>query len=238
MSMNIKEIVAAALVSAVVFIVALPAQNGGVPLRKSRGGRSIITGLSFSNWFNYGACPHSPKWISADTFFNTWGDDGTIYVQCNDTYLGWQGAGNYANICFGSVDGYTSSLTGTGINYLPTWGGVSQFGSDGATYKSTSLTSIHGTLYMVADRQKFASAPGDGWLSSQLIKSTNHGVSWTPVPPAHAQPYASPMFTDPKFRVPFFVQYGQDYVGQTVDRSGDLFTPHRLIRPRVTSLQR
>jgi hypothetical protein len=29
------------------------------------------------------------------------------------------------------------------------------------------------------------------------------------------------MFTDPKFRVPFFVQYGKDYVGQTVDRSNE-----------------
>jgi hypothetical protein len=154
--------------------------------------------------------------MSADTFFNTWGDDGVIYVQCDDTYGGWQAASANSNICFGSVDSYTSSLTGTNINSMTMWGGLSEYGSDVATYKSASLTSIHGTLYMVADRQH-----AHGWYSSQLIKSTNHGVSWTPLPPAGAQPYTSPMFTDFKFRVPFFFQYGQDYVGQTVDRSSE-----------------
>jgi hypothetical protein len=36
-----------------------------------------------------------------------------------------------------------------------------------------------------------------------------------------AQPYASPTFTDGRFRAPYFFQYGQDYQSQTVDRSSE-----------------
>jgi len=107
------------------------------------------------------------------------------------------------------------------------WGLQGESGSDGAGYnfKPSGLISIAGVLYMAISRQKYGTL-ASGWVQSagtcQIIKSSDHGVTWTPVPPGNSQPYAAPMFANPRFGAPSFVQYGQNYAGNTVHNS-DLY---------------
>jgi hypothetical protein len=211
--LSFREYLFVAMGGFTVFLLALPAQN--TPMFGKIDG-DVIHKLTYSNWFQYGGCPAS-KCINGDTYISTWADDDVIYVQSCDTFT-FNNASS-ANFFIGSLDGYTSTVTGTNVNFMSQFGTQAQTGSDGASYKSSSLASIQGKLYMFANRQGFPFFPG--WISSQIIKSTDHGANWTPLPPSTAQPYVSPMFTDPKFSVPFFFQYGKDYVGQTADRSSE-----------------
>jgi hypothetical protein len=65
-----------------------------------------------------------------------------------------------------------------------------------------------------------AESNAQAYGGAQLVKSTDHGVTWTPAPPSQAQQYASPMFPSPAFSAPDFVQYpNQNYSGQTADSS-------------------
>jgi hypothetical protein len=168
-----------------------------------------ITAISFGTPYNYNT--GSPKHIRGDRFITTWGASGTIYVTTNDTN-GWQDPTS-ANVMMGYLDGYTDSLTGYNINYMSAWGSEGQTGTDGATYKSYGLISVGGVLYMFVARDVYATgAPYiETTTASQLIKSSDNGVTWTPAPPSTAQPYASPMFPGGEFPTPMFLQYGQNY---------------------------
>jgi hypothetical protein len=208
-----RTLLAMTLIGSVIILLAWPGQTTSRMIRGRGGPGSTggITSFTFANWFQ-------DSGIHGDTFFSAWGDDDVLYFQINDTPSGVGGAGG-ANVSFFSCTGYTSSRTCGSINIMAPWGGFTAGGSDGASYKSSSVISVQGTMYISVNRQFSGTNPT--WFSSQFIKSTNHGVTWTPVPPGTAQPYASPMFTDSRFRLPMWFQYGKDYVGQTVDRSNE-----------------
>jgi hypothetical protein len=54
-------------------------------------------------------------------------------------------------------------------------------------------------------------------LGGQLIKSTDHGATWTPLPPGQALPFTSPMFPTAAFSAPEFIQFGgRDYQNNVV----------------------
>jgi hypothetical protein len=171
-----------------------------------------IASFTFANWFQDSS-------IKGDTFFSAWGDDDGLYFQINDTPSGGGVSPSGSNVAFFSCNGYTSSRSCTSINTMAQWGGFTQTGSDGASYKSSSMISVQGAMYIAVNRQLSNVTPT--WPSAQIIKTTDHGVTWTPAPPSTGQPYASPMFTNIKFRLPMFFQYGKNYVGQTVDRSNE-----------------
>lgn len=195
-----------------------------------RGGGPFIpafTNVSFGtfSYFGGGSCwvaTPPPTCASGDYWYNTWADNDTIYVMYDDSPSGFNATGGSSNMGMGSISGYNpATMTGTTINAMAPWGTMTQHGSDSPppqTYKSAVMMSVHGTLYMNAIRQSSESTPF-GWFSTQMLKSTDHGVTWTPQPPSTANPYAAPEFTDPKFRMPGFFQYGKDYVGQTADRA-------------------
>jgi hypothetical protein len=176
--------------------------------------KSFTYGTFVSYGGNNGACGSAPC-VSGDSYNNTWADDDVIYVTLNDTPNGWDAVGASANMSFNSLNGYTSSLVGTQVNAMAAWGTQAQVGADNADFKAGGLISISGTLYLWVWRQQQAGTGGPV-LSSQLIKSSNHGTTWTPVPTSPTTPYASPMFTS-RFSIPQFVQYGKDYTGNTVD---------------------
>ena len=142
--------------------------------------------------------------------------------------IGWNAATtSCCNIAFSTLSTSTSAVVGTLVNSMTTWGTETQTGSDSASYKPVGLLSVSGTLYAFTTRQNPTRNAGDSFkntqANAQIIKSTDHGVTWTPAPPSTAAPYASPQFPSGSygnFGSPFFVQYGQDYAGNTVDNAG------------------
>jgi hypothetical protein len=209
---------------------------------------STVTFGTFAKYGN-GPCPNTPKCFSGDTFFNTWADDNNIYTTSGDSSQ-WNATGcsnpcQTANLLFSTLDGYSPSLTGATTNTGVLWNSNS-LPTDSANFKGSGTISVNGTLIVSAVRQCPGSCPmASIYASGQIITSTDHGVTWAPIPPGGAnaaQPYASPTFTDPKFRLPSFIQYGKDYQGQTADGSdvyvyalsSDQSTAHISARPALS----
>jgi hypothetical protein len=184
-----------------------------------------ITGLTFGKVYKYNS-GYPTKYIASDTWSNTWADDGSIYTLHDDTDNGghWQATAPSSNMAVSKLSTFDTNTAGTILNVMAAFGTSGQLGSDSATWKGNGLISVSGVLYNFVSRQIYGVA-GNGWrqnaFGGQLIKSTDHGTTWTPQPPSTAQPYASPMFTGENFAIPVFIQYGQDYQGNTVHNSNN-----------------
>lgn len=165
-----------------------------------------LTSITFGTPYKYNT-GYPTKWVLSDTWGPTWADDGNIYTASDDTPNGWQGGGSSSNIMFSELSGYTSSLTGTLVNAMSQFGTETQTGCNGSgSFKTGGLLSDAGVLYLNVNCQGTTGAQTDG----QLIKSSNHGTTWTPLPPSTAQNYASPMWTGPGKAGWWPLQYGQD----------------------------
>lgn len=194
-----------------------------------------ITGLAFGSPYKYNA-GYPAKYANGDVWYNTWADDGEIYAACGDFVTGWSGTvwngtgpiPNYPYTAISHLDGFTNSLTGTMVNTMRILGVQNESGSDGAgfNYKPSGLISVDGILYLAAARQKYGTV-GTDWIQSsvscQLMKSSDHGANWTPVPSGNSQPFASPMFNSTRFGAPGFIHYATaDYQGNT-EHNSDLY---------------
>jgi hypothetical protein len=165
-----------------------PSSSGGAA---PSSGPSLFTSFTINSTFSYNS-NYPPKWTTGDGIAPTWADDGNIYIIQNDSGGGgFNGAGT-SRLQPAVLDGYTSSLTGTNVAGFddllhPPWylGGLIAVGS---------------ILYLTIE-------DGSGAGASQLVKSTDHGATWTPTPPL------SPP-TNLQGTYPWgFVQYGQAYTG-------------------------
>jgi hypothetical protein len=210
---------------------------------------TAVQGVTFGTFAKYGngACP-ATKCVSGDTWFSTWDDVGNIITTSDDSSA-WNASSPTAggsNLAIHKLSDFTPTMTGTllfdGVTAPPYWYGPNTVSNgDGATWKASGFISVHGVYILSADRQldTYTPPPVPNILASALYKSTDHGATWTNVttPPSGSftttqpaacggcdlgTPPATPPYTwvDPKFRWPFFVQYGQDYQGGTVDGSG------------------
>ena len=182
--------------------------------------RSVTFGTPYKYNTNY-----PTKYAQADVWYNTWADDDEIYAACGDFIAGWSGvAPTSYYTAFSKFNGFSNSLTGSSIATLRSMGVAGEYGSDGATYnfKPTGLICIAGTLYMFVARHFYGTA-GSNWVQTskdaQILKSSDHGVTWTPLPPGNAQPYASPQFSGFAFGAPTFISYGKDYKGELPDNA-------------------
>lgn len=179
-----------------------------------------IRSLAFGSVFKYNS-QFPTKYIASDTFSSTWADDGNIYTINDDSISGnWQATPPSSNMAISQLSGFTTALTGSIVNVMAGFGTHQQNGSDSKTFKAEGLISVSGVLYAFVCRQA-TTAPSGRYTNAnaQLIKSTDHGATWTPQPPSTANPYVSPMFTHPNFSGPVFIQYGQDYQGNTLHNS-------------------
>lgn len=190
---------------------------------KAAGAR--IHSITYGSPYKYNT-GYATKYILSDVWSNTWADDDKIYAVHDDSG-GWQEAdraGSGRNLEISQLSGYTSSLTGTIVNTMDSFGTQGQTGADSASYKANGIISIRGTLYASVSRHITSGLSAAPFLQTtsggQIIKSTDHGAAWTPAPPSTAEPYVSPMFSEANFSNAFFVQYGKDYQNQTVDNSG------------------
>jgi hypothetical protein len=173
------------------------------------------------------------KYGNGDGYWPTWADDGNLYVSQDDSLpapSGFQGSQTAtSNFNIGSLNGYTSALTGTTINPMAAWGTAGFISSAGYNWKTGALLSVGSTLYAAISQGIYTNGAGvNPWqpaLQSQIIKSTDHGVTWHPTttstgqayPTGTTDGYPTPMF--PNQEIGGFIQYGQAYTGQTVDNS-------------------
>jgi hypothetical protein len=138
-----------------------------------------------------------------DCWASTWADDNNIYTVGDDTML----SDGYWNLSVYKVAGTPPKHIVTPINEMKA------YGQSGRPYwwKASGLASIDGVLYLgIYSQSNPRKGPGtsvsfnaDG---SSIIKSTDHGKTWTPTATLDA-----PMFPAKEFPTPYFVQYGKDY---------------------------
>jgi hypothetical protein len=90
---------------------------------------------------------------------------------------------------------------------------MKQYGRAGAGgwWKGAGLTCIDGVLYLGIysqsnPRKDSATKVSFNADHSSIVKSVDHGTTWTPTATRE-----KPMFPGKEFPTPFFVQYGKDY---------------------------
>lgn len=202
-----------------------PASSAGVSIPVTSTGTLAIASVSIGDPFKYNS-GYPTKYLVGDTFYSTWADDDGNYTTICDTYRPQNiGSSNLAILSLSTID---TGTTATLVNGMSEFGTFGQKGSDSASYKVGSMISIDGVFYLWVLRAffpvgAFGSTPGtvckQTFLAATLIKSTNRGATWTPLPPGTAQPYASPTFSG-TFTCPVFVQYGKDYADPGVHSAG------------------
>ena len=100
------------------------------------------------------------------------------------------------------------------------FGKAAELKEDGASWKASGLTCVDGVLYLAASRHYYDGV-GDTstdsarhfWIQetwdASIVKSTDHGKTWTEAPRL-----GKSMFPGRVFSNPFFVQYGKDGKGE------------------------
>jgi hypothetical protein len=162
------------------------------------------------------------EYANGDVWANTWADDGKIYALVDDP-VAISGPGGitmgsaYPYVATTELSGYTDGLTARVVNAMRRWGVSGEYlGSDGAgfTWKASGLACVDGVLYAFISRHYYGTV-ATNWeqtaQNGQIIKSDDHGVTWTPMPAGNSQPYASPMFPGRSFAAGSFIQYGKNY---------------------------
>lgn len=176
-----------------------------------------ISGISLGSPWSYNATNYPTHYILGDTWNPVIGDDGLIYTTTDDTPNGWDTTlGSGSNFMVSTLSTDDTSTIGTLVNAMSQFGTYTQTGSDSRTFKTSGLAFIGSTMYLDTDRQSASSSGatagcpnGTGYngTNGQIIKSTDHGVNWTPLPPSTANPYVSPEFAGTGFAKPWFVKY-------------------------------
>src|SRR5581483_915243 len=152
---------------------------------------------------------------SGDLWTTTWGDDDKLYSVTDDT-TGFDNACK-SNLAVNLIDGGPPpNLLGSTVNPMKEFGGFTELREDGASWKASGLICLGGVLYLAVSRHRYdgvGDTSGDAdrhfWIQetwdASIVKSTDHGRTWTPVPKL-----GQVMFPGRIFSNPFFVQYGKD----------------------------
>lgn len=143
---------------------------------------------------------------SGDVWSSTWADDGNLYSISDDTG-GWNG-GCSSNFAVNEETGSDPlHLSGHSVNCMTAYGYPGESQPNGYNWKAESIISVDGTLYASIGNMIYAGGGHRQFIeNSTIIKSTDHGQTWTP---SEQQNYSNPMFGFQGF-APFFIQYGQD----------------------------
>jgi len=177
-----------------------------------------------------------------DTWYNTWADDGNIYATANDTN-GFNSTCN-SDITVNQLAGSDpNQLTEPFINCMTSFGHIADVSQvpDGCSWKSGGIISVSGTLYLSVARQGWTGAcknESNGEqpsLNASIVKSTDHGQTWsnafgTTGDPGGAAPQwdasagrVQAMFPGQGFSAPFFINYGQDDNPASTADGGDQY---------------
>ena len=185
-----------------------------------------------------------------DSWDPTWAEDDNLYAAVND------------GAAFGTLKrniGYTKitgndplALTGQ-MQSLMDYGAMNApTAIDGRNWKSGGSISIDGVQYMSIGMDQYVDPAYGGRqtrIHASIIKSTDHGVHWTP---PIAENLKQPMFPGMRFSTPFFIHYGKAYAAATVDNAdkyvyananngfwdnGDNFILGRVLRSKIGALK-
>ena len=217
--------------------VSIPSAMAGTAHKaQSAPADSVITGGQI------GAAAKTPA--AGDVWGTTWADDGNLY-SVGDDAQGWPtGPACNNNFLIAQETGSPQTgatvpqLTGTNVNCMSGYGAAgAQSPSGGAgslekpptnpagyslpeNWKGVNTISIGGVLYASIARMIYQENGHRQYvMSSTIIKSTDHGETWTP---DETHNRLSPMFSDQGF-APYFIQYGQDDNTQSTADGGDQY---------------
>lgn len=153
-----------------------------------------------------------------DVWTTTWADDAHLYSVSDDT-TGFNKA-CHSNLAVHRITGGPPpNIEGVTVNPMAEFGKVAELKEDGASWKASGLTCVDGVLYLSVSRHYYDGVGDESedpvhrfWIQetwdASIIKSEDHGKTWTPAPKlGHA------MFPGHVFSNPFFVQYGKDGQG-------------------------
>ncbi len=144
-----------------------------------------------------------------DVWATAWADDDLLYTVSDDTH-GFDDACN-SNLAISVLSGERAEdLHGRTVNPMNEYGACNEEGPDGATWKANGLTCVEGVLYLSVSRHRYGKWPyfiQYAW-DARIVKSEDHGQSWSP-----EASLDDPMFPGRSFGTPFFVQYGKDGTG-------------------------
>lgn len=150
-----------------------------------------------------------PVWYPkslGDTWSATWADDDDIYVVGDDTQ-GIAGSCN-SNLAIFKVSGSPPEHVITTINPMSEYGKMNEK-ENLDTWKGAGLVCVDGVLYMGVGQHSGAMDYPDNIqqaFDGSIVKSSDHGITWSPKPAA-----GKAMWPGPRFATPFFVQFGRDY---------------------------
>jgi hypothetical protein len=143
-----------------------------------------------------------------DVWSGTWADDNEIYAASDDTY--GIGRATNSNLAMNKISGMPPNHSAVTINPMRDYGRAGwQEGRD--TWKADGLVCVDGVLYLGVSQHSSAYDYPDNLqrvYDSSIIKSGDHGQTWSAKPPV-----GKAMFPGPRFGTPFFVQFGKDYQG-------------------------
>lgn len=152
-----------------------------------------------------------------DVWSTTWADDDALYSVSDDT-KGFDEVCN-SNLAVHRIVGDTPpDLQGTTVNCMTEYGEIAELFEDAASWKANGLTCVDGVLYVSVSRhwywhrpfvQPFHIQQIQETADASIVKSEDHGQTWSPVPEL-----GKAMFPGHAFSTPFFVQYGRDGVGE------------------------
>ena len=149
-------------------------------------------------------------YIHGDTWNPTWADDDNIYTIACDT-LGNSEQPTNSNIAVYKISGPLPGFKVEIVNSMPQFGHCTQvWPEDNCCWKGSSLACIDGVLYLAAARNRYGNGDPKEFQIQQvwdsvIIKSTDHGKTWSALPPI-----GTSMFPGHTFGNPAFVQYGKD----------------------------
>jgi hypothetical protein len=152
------------------------------------------------------------KWdqSNGDTWDPFWAEDGNLYsFNCDGRGFGTRPS----NLAFNELGaGGLETLKGSLVNPMEEYGRAGKEGPDRATWKACGQECIDSVFYAFVSRNVYGNLSGDRLMrqtafNSSLIKSTNHGATWTR---SAVENYRKPMWPGRQFGAPFFVHYGQN----------------------------
>lgn len=136
-----------------------------------------ITGLSIGGFTPYNA---NGQQVDGDTFYNCISNDGTAYLTLDDSNGFGLALPGGSNQMLGKLIS-EAPVFGADVNFLSSYGSAGgHAGSDNLGAKASGLYCQGGNIYMITER--VGSYAGNGavqHLSAQIIKSPDHGQSWS-----------------------------------------------------------
>jgi hypothetical protein len=157
-----------------------------------------------------------------DVWTTTWADDDNLYTVSDDT-TGFNKACD-SNLAIHRITaGPPPNIEGVTLNPMSEFGKAVELKEDRASWKASGLTCVDGVLYLAVSRHYYDGVGDESenpvhrfWIQetwdASILKSTDHGKTWSPAPKlGHA------MFPGRVFSNPFFVQYGRDGHGSKDD---------------------